>query len=242
MTAPLTRAEAKAADIKRYGPTSTCKHGHFVERLTINGSCVECSRLKRIALYKADPEADLARQKVYRQSRPGYADARRDARNKANPLAHQKMKIQSEDLALRSTAFTEGTSKYTSPRPCQKCSTAIRFSHDGKCIECNRISCAARHQRRLFSSPLKMERITAKKIAAVERAERKEKITQAASVIRAARQEAIASGALTYIGGGVSKGSPGPALHQSRHLRCLRERIGYIHRKERVRQNIHAKK
>ena len=45
MTAPGTRALAKQNKQLRYFTGIACLHGHVSERLTINGTCVECSRI-----------------------------------------------------------------------------------------------------------------------------------------------------------------------------------------------------
>lgn len=38
----VTRAEAKAAGLKRYFTGLLCKHAHVSERVTMNGACVAC--------------------------------------------------------------------------------------------------------------------------------------------------------------------------------------------------------
>jgi hypothetical protein len=47
----ITRKAAKEIGSARYFTGNPCKHGHVSERLTINGSCVECSRLKSAIKY-----------------------------------------------------------------------------------------------------------------------------------------------------------------------------------------------
>lgn len=48
----VTRKEAKERGLKRYFSGGSCPKGHVTERITVNGQCVECSRLNCI-LYKA---------------------------------------------------------------------------------------------------------------------------------------------------------------------------------------------
>lgn len=51
----ITRKEAKELNLKRYYTGKICKHGHDSERLTNNGTCYTCSKI-RDAKYRANPK------------------------------------------------------------------------------------------------------------------------------------------------------------------------------------------
>ena len=52
----VTRAEAKAAGLKRYFTGAPCKHGHIEERNTLNKCCFGCQRVSA-AIFRSKPEA-----------------------------------------------------------------------------------------------------------------------------------------------------------------------------------------
>lgn len=215
----ITRAEAKRLGLKRYFPGSTCKHGHIAERLTINGSCVECVRLKAVAAYRANPEADLARQKLYRAAHPDLKARQKAKRLAENPALAAKLSLAAEDHRARAEAQAQSATMYDSPRQCQKCGTARRFVRNGKCVECNRIACSKRAEAQRAANPAKVKRIAEKRAVAKERREKEKKISEAASIIRQARQGAIARGDLTYIGRQCPRGHDG--LRYTKHGACV---------------------
>lgn len=49
-----TRAKAKLAGEKHYFTGNPCKHGHIYKRLTVDGNCCECSRLKNHSEHKKE--------------------------------------------------------------------------------------------------------------------------------------------------------------------------------------------
>jgi 5-methylcytosine-specific restriction endonuclease McrA len=211
----VTRAEAKASGLVRYFPGSTCKHGHVAERLTSNGSCLECCRLNTIAKYRADPAANLAKQRVVRQ-KPGYYERKLKKRHAADPALRSRVEMRKADGVARDLAQEAGGSMYESPRVCGKDGSYKRFTADGKCVECNRAACVAR-----FGAK-HPERIKAKvqKTKAVR--ERRQAEYAAKAPFRAAssaRQTAIASGALTYIGRPCASGHDG--TRYTKHGSCL---------------------
>ena len=59
----ISRADAKAAGLKRYFTGAPCKHGHVVERLVGNCSCVECENARNAAWRRRNPElkAEMSR-------------------------------------------------------------------------------------------------------------------------------------------------------------------------------------
>jgi len=197
----VLRAEAKRLGHLRYFTGLPCISGHIAERLTINGSCVECTRLKRLAKYRADPAADLARQKEYRLAHPERAALARQDRHEKNPEMARRVQLSASDMQLRAAAAESGASMYESLRPCTTCGTARRFSSGGKCVECNRRKSQARHAARmLLAAPEKVTERARKKAEARVRAEEKARVSAAASAIRSARQAASQRGDLTYIG------------------------------------------
>lgn len=74
----VTRAQAKAAGLKRYFTGKPCKHGHITERY-IAGRCVECLRIRDAS--PAGKAASAVRERrrphkeraaAWRSSHPGY--------------------------------------------------------------------------------------------------------------------------------------------------------------------------
>jgi 5-methylcytosine-specific restriction endonuclease McrA len=66
--ATISRAEAKAAGLKRYFTGKPCKHGHVAERAIVSKNCLECNASYQASLRKR-PE-QIAKGKVL--SRNGY--------------------------------------------------------------------------------------------------------------------------------------------------------------------------
>jgi 5-methylcytosine-specific restriction endonuclease McrA len=215
----VTRKQAKALGLVRYFPGSTCKHGHVTERLTSNGSCLECCRLNTVAKYQANPAADLAKQKRYREEHPERAAVRKARKYAADPALAERMSLRRSDLAKRAESKESGASMYDSPRECVKCKTCRRFSADGKCVECNRVYCNRQNAERLGLDPMRARRTAEKKAEAKARREKKEMVSAAASTIRHARQTAIARGDKTYIGKQCPQGHAG--IRYTKHGGCV---------------------
>lgn len=199
---PTSRAEGKRLGSKRYFNSNPCRHGHAAERLTINGCCVECSRLKAVARYRADPGADLARQKAYRQANPERVREWQDKNRIVNP----KLMERAADLALRNAAVGDGRSMYESSRACVKCHTTKRFSSGGKCVRCNNTLCSARYAKR---NAHKAQQIAEKKELARERAEAAAARSKIAAAVSSARQTAIRDGQKLYTGRPCAAGHAG---------------------------------
>jgi hypothetical protein len=70
----ISRAEAKAAGLKKYFTGVPCKHGHEASRWVRNGSCVTCEYQRQLAYarkaYAKNPEKTLEWQRAYRQNHP----------------------------------------------------------------------------------------------------------------------------------------------------------------------------
>ena len=58
-----TRSEAMILGLDRYYTGEPCKHGHLVQKLTVNGTCVECLRQKK-ATPQQKERANSARRKA----------------------------------------------------------------------------------------------------------------------------------------------------------------------------------
>lgn len=66
----VTRDEARKARLTRYYTGEPCKHGHFAERLTRDGFCTECKRIRRAAYTLArGAEENANRAAYYREHR-----------------------------------------------------------------------------------------------------------------------------------------------------------------------------
>lgn len=208
----IPRAEAKALGLKRYFSGSPCKHGHITERLTINGSCCECSRLKQLASYVADREGNLRKQKERRDSNPNLAAQKLARRHRGDPELAARYATRKLEREARTLAAALGHSKYESTKLCAQGHRGQRFVVDGKCVECNRLACLKRYGLSIESDPIKVfarrVRIERKKIAAQARAERVE-TSKAWHAARVARQAAIKAGDKSYSGKPCQNGHSG---------------------------------
>jgi 5-methylcytosine-specific restriction endonuclease McrA len=73
MPAPGHRSRAKAAGETWYFTGEPCRHGHVCEKLTADGSCRECKRLRTLARYHANPQAGRDAVKRWRKENPDKA-------------------------------------------------------------------------------------------------------------------------------------------------------------------------
>jgi hypothetical protein len=60
MTAPGARYEAMQQGLKHYTSNKPCKRGHVVLRITAEGTCTECKRIKETERYYANPDKSKA--------------------------------------------------------------------------------------------------------------------------------------------------------------------------------------
>lgn len=92
----LSRKDAKSKSIKRYFTGKPCKKGHIAERQTVNGTCMECHRIKFAKHYKENSDArrkylndwrikNKEKSKIYYQKNIEYERARQKIRHKENP-------------------------------------------------------------------------------------------------------------------------------------------------------------
>lgn len=199
----ILRSQAKALAFKRYFTGTPCKHGHLAERLVSNGTCLECFNIKQKAKYHADPEANLRLQKIRRDTDPNFAAKKFARRCKLDPMLPARKAERQFDLGARSLAMDAGLSKYTSMRACPSGHVGLRFSADGKCVECNRIACLARHSAKPLRpgmEPKFRRSILEIRAAATAREAARREATKWWSDLKASRQTAIANGDKTYVG------------------------------------------
>lgn len=193
---PASRAEAKRLGASRYANGRPCKKGHVAERLTVNGSCCECSRLKSKAKYWASREEQLRYQKRRRDADPDLPRKKRERRYRNDPAMAERQRIRQAELEARQAAKDAGQKSYTSPAACKHGHEPIRFSRDGKCVECNRLACAARHARK--QDPAEVARKEQERQAREARKAEKAASAKLWHEASRARQAAIESGSTTY--------------------------------------------
>lgn len=99
MSAIISRAEAKAAGLKRYFTGKPCPKGHVADRGVGDGACVICKAEDSRRRYEANPDAarEAARERA-RRSREANPEAHREAKRQssrrwreANPEAHREI-------------------------------------------------------------------------------------------------------------------------------------------------------
>lgn len=61
----ITRAEAKAAGLKKYFINTPCPNGHVSERFVSGGQCVECNLDRRIKHYEKNRDRELSAVKAW---------------------------------------------------------------------------------------------------------------------------------------------------------------------------------
>lgn len=98
----VSRAEARAAGARRYFTGKPCRNGHVAERLSSNGTCLECERTRESKIvwtvnnperkrrssakyYKKNSEKILTYGSAYHVLHPDKAAARRRRMQETNP-------------------------------------------------------------------------------------------------------------------------------------------------------------
>ena len=71
----ISRAEAKAAGLKRYFKGVPCKQGHLAERLVSTKHCVECDRIRAAEWRLKNPGKNAAYSREWRAADPQKARA-----------------------------------------------------------------------------------------------------------------------------------------------------------------------
>lgn len=201
----IPRKLAKSLGLKRYFTGNPCAYGHAEERLTVNGSCVGCSREKGKRAYWANRDEDLARQKAYREAnRDKILSRRHEVRMRDEDYVRRQTE-RARARALRQAAIDAGEMHYWTGAPCSQGHIALRFARDGKCAECNRIACTERHKARAEAEgkqyrPLEeIMRIAAAKRVKVAKERKEKRDTSAWHIAAKARAEARRLGNNTYM-------------------------------------------
>ena len=77
----ISRSEAKAQGLKRYFTGTPCKHGHVSERITSNGDCLGCSKMRRDSeegkRKASEYRKDMYKTEKYRKYKRDYCRDRR---------------------------------------------------------------------------------------------------------------------------------------------------------------------
>lgn len=137
----VLRADAKKNGLTRYFTGEPCKYGHVAERLTSNGFCNECQRLKDRRTYWGNLEAARTKHATYRAAHPDLKDRRRATRHAADKDLMQRATLRRAVRQARKDAVEIGAQMYVCPRPCATCGTSMRYTKTGGCVECNRRNC-----------------------------------------------------------------------------------------------------
>jgi 5-methylcytosine-specific restriction endonuclease McrA len=122
-------------------------------------------------------------------------------------------------IITRAEANGLGLKRFFTGKPCVNGHMAERFASDGKCTECNRVACIRRHAALILKTPGRADALALKRQVAAKRAEQQQKAHAIESAIRHARQTAIASSALTYVGRSCPKGHDG--VRYTKHGSCV---------------------
>lgn len=208
----VSRAAARAKGLKRYFTGSPCKHGHVAERLEVNGSCCECARLKRFAAYHANIEEERRKQKVRRDADPNTASKKRARRARRDPGYAERSASWRAANEARRMAEENGESQYFTGAPCIRGHVANRFTKGGKCVECNRLSCRARHMARPFTGDPAVIRFR-RSMAEIRAAAQKRAVEHAVKT-RPWREAGVARRAAQAQGSKFYQGLPCPYGHQ----------------------------
>lgn len=96
---PLSpREQAQVDGSKRYDTGQPCRDGHRSERITLNGACIECLRLKREALTTKEKKKIKLKKIDYRNSNPERFRAH--ARNRRAKLRNAEGTHTKEDVQV----------------------------------------------------------------------------------------------------------------------------------------------
>lgn len=89
----ISRKDAMLQGFSRYFTGKPCRHGHIAERLVVNGTCYECTKL-RVAKWQQDnPDRVKKNHDAWNKRNPGLANKRRKEWYENNLERHnQQMK------------------------------------------------------------------------------------------------------------------------------------------------------
>jgi 5-methylcytosine-specific restriction endonuclease McrA len=82
----VTRKEAKERGLKQFYTGEPCKSGHVVTRITINGQCLECNRLKNREWYLSNQDAKREYDRKRLDANPDVHKDRCRKYRQANPI------------------------------------------------------------------------------------------------------------------------------------------------------------
>lgn len=82
----VTRKEAKERGLKQFYTGEPCKSGHVVTRITINGQCLECNRLKNREWYLSNQDAKREYDRKRLEASPDIHKDRCRKYRQANPI------------------------------------------------------------------------------------------------------------------------------------------------------------
>lgn len=123
MTTPLimTRAQAKAAGLKRYYTGQPCVNGHVCERNVTDKHCMDCNRERLKATWP---------------DRRDVCNARRKALWDEGAAEYRAAKA--PEWAAREAARAAGQTRYLSAEPCKRGHVGLRTVEKCRCVECLR--------------------------------------------------------------------------------------------------------
>lgn len=149
----ISRKDAKAAGLKRYFTGVPCKRGHFDERRTSNGSCVECvsprfhERCEANREAKANLEAARARGDSYFVGAPcrraGHTRRYVSGSHACVECAVGQTAEQLENLHARQADYCANREaaqmrgdRYFAGAPCSRAGHTNRYVKDNSCADC----------------------------------------------------------------------------------------------------------
>jgi 5-methylcytosine-specific restriction endonuclease McrA len=135
----ITRAQSKMLGLSRFCDPEMCLNGHYGERFTRDGKCVECNRLACAKRFKAKQESDPERMKANANAKSIAAE--RKIETAAKSAAWNKLRD------ARRAAIQSGAKTYNG-RPCKYGHGTERYTGAGGCLGCSALFSASEHKKR----------------------------------------------------------------------------------------------
>ena len=89
----ISRKDAILQGLSKYFTGKPCKHGHIAERLVVNGTCYDCTKLRVAKWQQKNPERVKKNHAAWVERNPGVANKRRKQWYRQNLTRHnQQMK------------------------------------------------------------------------------------------------------------------------------------------------------
>lgn len=136
----ITRAQAKAAGLKRYFTGQPCANGHVCERNVTDTHCMDCNRDRDAARWSERRDECNARRKASWPERREESNARRKAEYDAGAAEYRAAKA--PEWAAREAARAAGQTTYVSAEPCKRGHVGLRTIEKCRCVECLRLKSA----------------------------------------------------------------------------------------------------